>query len=116
VEDEEIVRKLSVKILTGLGYSVLEAANGVEALQIFKSNAATIDLLLTDVIMPKMNGSELAAEVKELNPEIKVLFMSGYTEDAVIKHGILTDGINYLHKPVTPSNLSKAVREILDLT
>ncbi len=114
VEDDEVVRSMSVEILTSLGYSVLEAADGVEALQACKRYHGTIDLLLTDVVMPRMNGSELAKKVLESRPEIKVLFMSGYTDEAIVKHGILQDDVLFLQKPITPKNLSKALRQALE--
>ena len=114
VEDDEMVRKMSVDIFTELGYIVLEGENGNDALQIYSRYHGTIDLLLTDVVMPKMSGVELAEKMTELCPKIKVLFMSGYTENAIVKHGVLADGVNFIHKPVTPQSLSQAVRKILD--
>lgn len=114
VEDDEVVRTMAVEILTTQGYSVLEAADGEEALQTCKRYHGNIDLLLTDVVMPKMNGSELAEKVVKLRPDIKVLFMSGYTDDAVFRHGILHAEVEFLQKPVTPKALSQTLRAILD--
>ena len=114
VEDDETVRRLSVEILAGLGYTVLEAENGEDALHVCQRYHGDIDLLLTDVVMPKMGGAELAEKMKALCPKIKVLYMSGYTENAIVKHGILADGVNFIHKPVTPKFLAKAVRKIFE--
>jgi CheY-like chemotaxis protein len=113
VEDDEVVRTMTVEILTSLGYSVLEAADGQEALQTCKRYHGPIGLLFTDVVMPKMNGAELAQKVIRLRPEIKVLFMSGYTDDAVVRHGILQDDVHFLQKPVTPKALSQVLRKVL---
>ncbi len=113
VEDDEVVRTMIVEILTSLGYSVLEAADGEEAMQTFKRYHGRIELLLTDVVMPKMNGAELARKVLKLRPDIKVLFMSGYTDDAVVRHGILQDDVHFLQKPLTPKTLAQTVRRLL---
>lgn len=114
VEDDETVRKMCVNILTDLDYTVLEAENGEDALRICSRFHGNVDLLLTDVVMPKMSGTQLATQMQELCPKMKVIFMSGYTENAIVKHGILADGVNFLHKPVTPKSLSRTVRKILD--
>ncbi|MCK5193602.1 MAG: response regulator, partial [Desulfobulbaceae bacterium] len=114
VEDDETVRKMCVYILKDCGYTVLEAENGEDALQVYSRFQGKVDLLLTDVVMPKMNGPDLSEKMQELCPEIKVLFMSGYTGNAIVKHGILADSVNFIHKPVTPKSLSLAVRKILD--
>lgn len=113
VEDDEMVRKLSVDTLSTLGYTILEAENGEDALQVCSRFHGKVDLLLTDVVMPKMNGVELAEKITELYPKAKVLFMSGYTENAIVRHGILADDVNFIHKPVTPTSLSQAVRKVL---
>ncbi len=113
VEDDENVRRLCLDILMGLGYTVIEAENGEDAFQACDRFHGTIDLLLTDVVMPKMSGTELATMVIDLCPKIKVLYMSGYTENAIVNHGVLTEGVNFIHKPFTPSSLAKAVRKIL---
>ena len=102
-----------VNLLTTLGYTVLEATNGEDAIETFSRYHGTVDLLLTDVVMPKMNGPELAKIFEEQHSTIKVLFMSGYTEDAIVHHGVLKAGINFIHKPVSPSSLSRAIREVL---
>ena len=113
-EDDPAVRTMSVDILTTLGYTVLEAENGEAALRAHAHFHGKIDLLLTDVIMPKMSGPELAAEIQHHSPGSKILFMSGYTEDTIVVHGILKKDINFTHKPITPASLSRAVRKVLD--
>ncbi len=114
VEDDTVVREMSLAILRVLGYTVLEAENGEDALQVCSHFHGVIDLLLTDVVMPKMNGPELAGKMRELFPGIKVLFMSGYTENAIVHHGVLEEGVNFIHKPITPQSLSREVRSILE--
>ena len=115
VEDESSVRNLAYRILCQQGYTVLEAANGDEALRIAQeSNGKEIDLLLTDVVMPRMSGKDLADRLKTLKPELKVLFTSGYTDDAIVHHGVLNPGTHFLHKPFSPKALSLKVREVLD--
>jgi PAS domain S-box-containing protein len=114
VEDEEMVRNLARKILERQGYRVLSAACGEEAIQIAEKEIGSIDLLLTDVIMPNMNGRELGDRLELLKPGIPVLFMSGYTADVIAQHGVLEEGTNYLKKPFTIRSLSTKVREVLD--
>ncbi|HXG23353.1 MAG TPA: response regulator, partial [Chthonomonadales bacterium] len=114
VEDEVTVRKLATEALRELGYFVLEAADGLEALQIAAGREEEIALLITDVVMPKMSGKELAERLQAANPALKVLFVSGYTENTIVHHGILESGIVFLPKPFTPSALSLKVRELLD--
>ncbi len=112
VEDEEAVRKLTRIILSVAGYTVLEASNGFEALEMCGQRA--IDLLLTDVVMPQMSGRELVEKVSVMCPQMKVLYMSGYTDDAIVRHGVLDAGVPLLQKPFTPDALSQKVREVLD--
>ena len=116
VEDEESVRDLCVRILEGIGYKVLQAPNGTEAIATAKGYIERIDLLLTDVVMPGMNGAELAAQLVLHHPEMKVLFTSGYTDDAVVRHGVLDEGVSFIGKPHSPSSLARKVREVLDGT
>jgi len=112
-EDAEPVRAAARQILERYGYTVLEAPNGTAALNTAK-HASKIDLLLTDVVMPEMSGRELAAGFTTLKPNAKVLFMSGYTDDAIIRHGVLRPGTAYLQKPFSPETLARKVREVLD--
>lgn len=113
VEDEESVRKLATSVLTQQNYRVILANNGREALETIADNH--IDLLLTDVVMPEMGGSELAAEIRQLCPDIKVLFVSGYTDDVIVRNGLLAENEAFLSKPYTPTSLGKRVRELLDV-
>lgn len=112
VEDEEIVRNLVRAILRGNGYNVLEAPSGRRALSILDTYAETVHLLLTDMVMPGMSGHELRNHVKELRPDIKVLFMSGYTDDSLLLGGVLDSAL--IEKPFTPDGLSRRVREVLE--
>jgi len=114
VEDEEVVRKLAVRILGEQGYKVLEASQGIDAFLICGEHDGPIHLLLTDVVMPKMSGRELANSIISLRPGIKVLYMSGYTDNAIVHHGILIEGMNYIQKPFTLESLARKVREVLD--
>lgn len=114
VEDEEAVRKLASKILEKHGYRVLTAAGGDEALGIVREHRGRIDLLLTDVIMPKMDGKSLYRKVAELRGDIRVLYMSGYTHDVIANHGVVEEGINFIQKPFSFQTLTEKIREILD--
>ena len=114
VEDDHAVRGLCVTILTDLGYTVLEAGNGKEAVETAKRFHGRINLLLTDVVMPEMNGPEAAAILGAMQSGLRILYMSGYTEDAIVRHGVLGSDINFLQKPVGPKRLAHAVRRCLD--
>jgi len=114
VEDEDIVRNLCVQILERLGYKVLQAQNGTEAIALAQGYGDRIDLLLTDVVMPGMNGAELARQLVLHHPEMKVLFTSGYTDNAITHHGVLDEGVSFIEKPYTPSALARKVRGVLD--
>jgi PAS domain S-box-containing protein len=115
VEDEPSVRSLAYRVLCQQGYTVLEAANGEEALRVAQEHAGEkIHLLLTDVVMPQMGGRELAETLKLLRPDIKVLYTSGYTDNAIVHHGVLNPGTHFLQKPFSPKTLSHKVREVLD--
>jgi len=114
VEDEEAVRSMVRDALEGRGYRVLVARNGIEALDLAGRYAETIDLLVTDVVMPHMNGGELAARLERIKPGLRVLFVSGYTDDAIIRHGVLEARTAFLQKPFPLDVLARTVREVLD--
>ena len=113
VEDEDALRTLVQTVLLANGYTVLEASQGEEALEICKRQDGIIHLMLTDVVMPKMNGRELARRLASTRPETKVLFMSGYTDNAIVHQGILDEGSAFIQKPFTPGALATKVRELL---
>jgi PAS domain S-box-containing protein len=114
VEDEPAVRRLIERILRGAGYQVLGAATGNEALALCEKQAGGIDLLLTDVVMPQMSGRELAERLAKLCPRLKVLYMSGYTEDAIVHHGVLDPDTQFIAKPFATADLARKVREVLE--
>ncbi|MCU0595307.1 MAG: transporter substrate-binding domain-containing protein [Desulfobacterota bacterium] len=114
VEDEPMVRNLAVKVLDRYGYHVLSAENGREALESSRGHGGPIHLMLTDVVMPGMSGRELVEMLREVRPEMKVLYMSGYTDDAIVCHGILEKGIAFIQKPFTPEDMARKVREVLE--
>ena len=113
VEDEEQVRAVACVILRKHGYHVLETSNGGEAFLASSDFPATIHLLLTDVVMPRMNGRKLAQQLAHQRPDMKVLFASGYTDDTIIQHGVMDAGIAFIQKPFTPAALLRKVREVL---
>jgi CheY-like chemotaxis protein len=113
-EDEEIVRKLAREVLETYGYHVLEAANGGAALLICERRTEPIHMLITDVVMPEMGGHELVDRLSRLRPEMKVLYMSGYTDYTIAHQGVLDEGVNYIQKPFAPNTLARKVREVLD--
>jgi CheY-like chemotaxis protein len=114
VEDEEMVRSLAREILEAHGYAVSEARDSAEALRICHMHSGSIHLLVTDVVMPGMSGRELAARLGMIHPETKVLYMSGYTDDAVVRHGVLNAGLEFLQKPFSANTFLCKVREVLD--
>ena len=114
VEDAEPLRALTTEFLTSSGYTVLEAANGDEAIQIAQSHGGSIDLLLTDVVMPRMGGKPLVEQMAQIRPHTRVLYMSGYPNDGIVQAGILSNGVALLEKPFTREILSKRVRQVLD--
>jgi PAS domain S-box-containing protein len=113
VEDDGEVRHFGRMILKRSGYHILEAANGEEALQIAKKHSGDIHLLLTDVVLPGINGMEVSERLKEVRPLVKALFVSGYTADVIARRGVLNPGVSLLHKPFTPDDLASKVREVL---
>ena len=114
VEDEDAVRRLAREVLEGNGYAVIEASHGGEALRRAEEFRGPIHLLLTDVVMPGLGGRQLAEGLSALHPETRVLYLSGYTEDAVVRHGVLQAETNFLQKPFSLTALTQKVREVLD--
>ena len=112
-EDDDGVRRVTHRALENYGYKVLIASNGEEAVRIFNANKDSIDLLLTDVIMPLMSGRELADKLLIENPSLKVLYFSGYTDDSIVQHGVLDEGMEFLQKPYTHVELAKKVKSIV---
>jgi CheY-like chemotaxis protein len=113
VEDEAALLKVARRTLEAAGYTVLSAANGSEALQVFAQHPGEVHLLLTDVVMPRMGGRALAEQVAKARPSLKVLYMSGYTDDAIVHHGVLDAGTAFIGKPFTAVELTRKVREVL---
>jgi CheY-like chemotaxis protein len=113
VEDEEGLRALARRLLERHGYKVLVAANAEEALRLFDRNPS-IDVVLTDVVLPGAGGAELTRRLAERRPALKVVYMSGYTEETIVHQGDLSPGIAFLHKPFTSETLGRKVREVLD--
>jgi CheY-like chemotaxis protein len=114
VEDENALRTLVERVLCRAGYIVLSAANGVEALRVFEQHKGSLHLLLTDVVMPEMNGRELADQLVLQSPNLKVLYMSGYTDEAIVQRGALAPGTHFISKPFNPAQLTRMVRKVLD--
>ena len=114
VEDEGSILKLVTGVLSDLGYSVLSSMSPKDAVRIATERDLYIDLLISDVVMPGMDGAELAAQVRRHHPNIRVLFMSGYTENVIVHHGVLDEHVNYLQKPFTRVDLGLKVRSVLD--
>ncbi len=114
VEDDEVVRGLAARILAEAGYRVVEAPSGDEALRRAREGEDAIDLLLTDVIMPQMNGRDLARQMRALQPAIKVVFLSGYPDEAIAHHGVLRPGVSLVEKPFSARSLMSVVRAVLD--
>jgi CheY-like chemotaxis protein len=113
-EDSEEVRMLSVKILEGQGYKVYAAPDGSECLRIVNELNGSVDMLITDVIMPDMNGKSLYMRIAEKYPHTKVLYMSGYADSTFTQNGILEEGTAYIQKPFSAAGLAGKVREVLD--
>lgn len=114
-EDEEGVRSLTREVLEKYGYTVLEAANGEEALAVAARHQGPLDLLLSDVVMPRMGGPELAQALLQRRPALRVLYMSGYTEHPMVRRGVVDAGVAFLQKPFTPTSLVSRVREVLEM-
>jgi CheY-like chemotaxis protein len=114
VEDEDVVRGLAQKILEQSGYKVLAASRGEEAISLGMECAEEIHLLLTDVVMPGTSGKEVANRLRKLLPGLRVVFMSGYTDEAIVHHGVLDSNVEFIQKPFTPNSLVRKVREVLD--
>ncbi|MDQ3137501.1 MAG: response regulator [Gemmatimonadota bacterium] len=114
VEDESAVRRMASRALTDQGYTIIEAENGAAALELLAREPSAVDLVLTDVVMPVLNGGELGERLAAERPELRVLFMSGYTDDDIVRRGLLRPGLPFLQKPFMPADLSRKVREVLD--
>jgi two-component system cell cycle sensor histidine kinase/response regulator CckA len=114
VEDNDMVRDLAVSILVRLGYTVLSAASGAECLRLLRDHKGLLDLLLTDVVMPEMNGKALFEQVAAWFPAVKVLYMSCYTENVIAHRGVLDEGVNFIQKPFSMQGLAAKVREVLE--
>ena len=114
VEDEEMVREMTREILQESGYQVIEARHGHEALLVAEQHHGPIHLMLSDVVMPQMSGRELAEQLSPIRREMKVLYMSGYTDDAIVHHGVLDEGMAFIEKPFTPNALARKLREVLN--
>jgi len=113
-EDDERLRSLSEIVLTQNGYKVILAQNGEEAIEKFLANKERIQLLLLDMIMPKKSGKDVYDEIKRLKPDIKVIFVSGYTADRIDKDSLVGENVDFMFKPVLPKDLLRHVREMLD--
>jgi len=114
VEDEDQVRAVASGILKRYGYHVIAARSSGEALLLSEKHPVNIALLLTDVVMPTMNGRELADRIRLMRPGIRILYMSGYTDNVIVHHGVLNSGAAFLQKPFTPESLARSVRQVLD--
>ena len=114
VEDEPAVRSMARIALEMYGYTILEAGNGEEGIRVFEQYGKPIHLLVTDVVMPGLSGRQLVEALRPRNAELKVLYVSGYTDDAVVRHGVLEADTAFLQKPFTPVALASKIREVLD--
>jgi len=114
VEDEEQVRRIAHEMLETQGYQILLAENGEEALAIGRQHEGEIDLMITDVVMPQMGGREAVERLSPLRPGMKVLYMSGYTDDAIVRHGLIDEELQFIEKPFTADALARKVRTVLD--
>jgi CheY-like chemotaxis protein len=114
VEDNDELRQLAASVLRNLGYTVLEAPNGPEAIQLFQAQPEAIHLVLTDVVMPEMSGREMVERLRQTHPGLRALYMSGYTDAAITRQGVLEPGAPFIQKPFGVEALAKKVREVLD--
>ncbi|HEY5932522.1 MAG TPA: response regulator, partial [Nitrospira sp.] len=114
VEDHDTVRNMITMLLQQHGYNMLEASNGSEGVAVAENHRGTIHLVITDLVMPKLSGREMAGRLTALKPGLRVLFMSEYTEDVVIQQGVASSMVDFLHKPFAIATLAQKVREILD--
>jgi two-component system cell cycle sensor histidine kinase/response regulator CckA len=114
VEDEEQVRAVVLSVLRRQGYHVIPAQNAGEALLLCENHPGNIDLLLTDVVMPQMSGPALARRLASIRPKTRVLCMSGYTDDSIVRHGVLESCVAFIQKPITPASITRKLREVLD--
>ena len=114
VEDQEAVRNLTKRVLESAGYTVLTASGGGEAVPAAERHREIIHLLLTDVVMPRMSGRELATHLRAVRPQLRVLYMSGYTDNAIVHHGVLDAGTHFIGKPFSAADITRKVREVLD--
>ncbi len=113
VEDDEMVRKMTTVMLRQIGYTVLDAPSPQQALSICENKSLSIDLLVTDVVMPGMSGTELKDRIKKIRPDIKVLFMSGYTSNVIVHRGLLEEGVHFIQKPFSINDLARKAREAM---
>ena len=114
VEDDDAVRRFALRSLQSHGYRILPAGGARQAMDVADQHQGHIDLLATDLVMPLMSGRELAQNLQPKFPQMKVLYLSGYTDDDMVRHGILHFDVNFLQKPFTPSSLARKVRQVLD--
>lgn len=114
VEDDEAVRSPAARVLVQHGYAVHAFRDGTSAMHAVGGMTEPLHLLITDVVMPEMNGPAMAQRIRALRPAIKVLFTSGYTENVIVHHGVLAEGVDFLPKPYSPESLARRVREVLD--
>ncbi len=114
MEDDYEVREFTTEALQSLGYSIIEAQNGKEALSILSNRTNNVKLILTDLVMPEMGGKELAEIISKVDPSLKILFTSGYSDNHVVQKGILEKNVNFVQKPYTFQSISQKIRTILD--
>jgi CheY-like chemotaxis protein len=113
VEDEPAVLSLAARVLQGRGYQVLQARDGSEALQVLEDHTGPIDILITDVVMPRLGGPELVERLQEARPQTPIIYMSGYTDDKTVRDIMADSGVNFLQKPFSPAALAELTRQVL---